>query len=566
VPGPGSTYGRGAMPTPGRPRPVILTVDDDAEVLRAIARDLRSRYAERYRIVAAGSPEEGLRTIGQLAARLQPIALLLVDQRMPSMTGVELLEKARALAPDAKRVLLTAYADTSAAIDAINRVGLHHYLLKPWHPPEQQLYPVLDDLLEDWVGAARPGLDAGILLIDHHWSPRGHQLRDFLTRNQIPYRRLDVERDAEAKAIAGPDEALPLVVLEDGTHVPDPDPRLLAGRLGMVTRPAREFYDLLIVGAGPAGLAAAVYGASEGLKVAVVEHEAPGGQAGTSSRIENYLGFPAGLTGADLARRALAQARRFGAEMLFAAAENVRAEGPYRLLRLSDGTEVSCHALLVASGVSYRAHEARGVQELTGVGVYYGAALTEAIEYRDADVFVVGAGNSAGQGAMFLSQTARSVTVLCRGPSIAASMSHYLVERLEQTPNVTLRTGTVLEAAHGDHRLEAVTLRDVATGVEERLRADAVFIYIGAVPCTDWLDGCVARDARGFVLTGRDLPSMAARPSPWPLKREPFLTETSLPGVFAAGDVRCGSVKRVASAVGEGSITVQFVHQHLAQL
>lgn len=552
------------MPTPGRPRPVILTVDDDAEVLRAIARDLRSRYAERYRIIAAGAPEEALRMVEQLRERLQPIAMLLVDQRMPGMTGVELLEKARPLAPDAKRVLLTAYADTSAAIDAINRVGLHHYLLKPWHPPEQQLYPVLDDLLEDWIDAVRPGLD-GILLIDHHWSPRGHQLRDFLTRNQIPYRRLDVERDAEAKAIAGT-EALPLVVLEDGTHIPDPDPRLLAGRLGMVTRPAHKFYDLLIVGAGPAGLAAAVYGASEGLKVAVVEHEAPGGQAGTSSRIENYLGFPAGLTGADLARRALAQARRFGAELLLAGAESVRAEGPYRLLRLSDGTEVSCHALLVASGVSYRAHEARGVRELTGVGVYYGAALTEAIEYRDADVFVVGAGNSAGQGALFLAQTARSVTLLCRGPSIAASMSHYLVERLEQTPNVTLRTGTVLDAVHGDHRVEAVTLRDVGTGAAQELHADAVFIYIGAVPSTEWLGGCVCRDARGFVLTGRDLPPVAERPSPWPLPREPFLTETSLPGIFAAGDVRCGSVKRVASAVGEGSITVQFVHQHLAQL
>lgn len=552
------------MPTSGRPRPILLTVDDDAEVLRAIARDLRSRYADRYRIIAAGSPEEALRTITQLRERLQPIALLLVDQRMPGMTGIELLERARPLVPDAKRVLLTAYADTSAAIDAINRVGLHHYLLKPWHPPEQQLYPVLDDLLDDWGAAARPGLD-GILLVDHHWSPRGHALRDFLTRNQIPYRRLDVARDAEAEALAA-GAALPLVVLEDGTRIPDPEPHVLAERLGMTTRPAREFYDLLIVGAGPAGLAAAVYGASEGLKVAVVEHEAPGGQAGTSSRIENYLGFPAGLSGADLARRALAQARRFGAEMLLANAESVRADGPYRLVRLSDGTEVSCHALVVASGVAYRAHEARGVQELTGVGVYYGAALTEAIEYRGADVFVVGAGNSAGQGALFLAQTARSVTLLCRGPSVAASMSHYLVERLEQTPNVTLRTRTVLEAAHGDHRLEAVTLRDVATGAEERLRADAAFIYIGAVPSTDWLGGCVARDPKGFVLTGRDLPPAPERPTPWPLAREPFLTETSVPGVFAAGDVRCGSVKRVASAVGEGSITVQFVHQHLAQL
>ncbi|MCW5890709.1 MAG: FAD-dependent oxidoreductase [bacterium] len=552
------------MPTSGRPRPVILTVDDDAEVLRAIARDLRTRYAERYRIIAAGSPEEALRTVTQLRERLQPVALLLVDQRMPGMTGIELLEHVRPLVPDAKRVLLTAYADTSAAIDAINRVGLHHYLLKPWHPPEQQLYPVLDDVLDDWAGAARPG-QGGILLVDHHWSPRGHALRDFLTRNQIPYRRLDLDRDPEAQAL-GAGAALPLVVLEDGTRIPDPDPHALAERLGMTTRPAREFYDLLIVGAGPAGLAAAVYGASEGLKVAVVEHEAPGGQAGTSSRIENYLGFPAGLSGADLARRALAQARRFGAEMLLSNAEAVRIDGPYRFVRLSDGTEVSCHALLVASGVTYRAHEARGVQELTGVGVYYGAALTEAIEYRDADVFVVGAGNSAGQGALFLAQTSRSVTLLCRGDSIAASMSHYLVERLEQTPNVTLRTRMVLDAAHGDHRLEAVTLRDVRTGTAERLRADAVFIYIGAVPCTDWLGGCVVRDARGFVLTGRDLPPSAERPTPWPLVREPFLTETSLPGVFAAGDVRCGSVKRVASAVGEGSITVQFVHQHLAQL
>jgi thioredoxin reductase (NADPH) len=543
---------------------VILTVDDDAEVLRAIARDLRSRYADRYRVVAAGSPEDAVKALEELRERLQPVALLLVDQRMPGMTGVELLERARTLVPDAKRVLLTAYADTSAAIDAINRVGLHHYLLKPWHPPEQQLYPVLDDLLEDWGETVKPVFE-GLLLVDHHWSPRGHLLRDFLTRNQIPYRRLDVERDAEARVLALGTQ-LPLVVLDDGTRIPDPDPRILAERLGMVTRPAREFYDLLIVGAGPAGLAAAVYGASEGLKVAVVEHEAPGGQAGTSSRIENYLGFPAGLTGADLARRALAQARRFGAEMLLSSAASLRAEGPYRLLRLTDGSEISCQTLLVASGVSYRAHEARGVRELTGVGVYYGAALTEALEYHDADVFVVGAGNSAGQGALFLSQSARSVTMLCRGPSIAASMSQYLVERLETTPNVTLRTGTVLDAAHGDHRLEAVTLRDVGTGASQQLRADALFIYIGAVPCTEWLDGCIARDARGFVLTGRDLPPNAERPSPWPLTREPFLTETSLPGVFAAGDVRCGSVKRVASAVGEGSITVQFVHQHLAQL
>ncbi|MBX9965158.1 MAG: FAD-dependent oxidoreductase [Burkholderiales bacterium] len=560
-------------------RPVILAVDDEPEVSRAIARDLRERYGGDYRIMRAESPLSAMETLTELRLRNDPVALLLSDQRMPEMSGVEFLEQASKLFPTARRVLLTAYSDTETAIRAINRVRLDYYLMKPWHPPEHNLYPVLGDLLDDWRATQKPQF-RGVQLIDHRWSPLGHELREFLSGNHVPYRWLDVEHDPEAQRIIElltPDEktacnapklkGLPLVVLPDGTRLQRPSPTLLAERLGISTHTATQVYDLLIVGGGPAGLAAAVYGASEGLKSAIVEREAPGGQAGTSSRIENYLGFPSGLSGADLSRRAVAQARRFGADLILTqAVTGLRVQAPYKFVQLSDGSEASCRALVIASGVQYRKLSAPGLEELTGMGVFYGAATTETVVCQGQDVIIVGGGNSAGQGAIFLADYARTVTIIVRGAGLAATMSRYLIDRIEGTANIEVLPYTEIARVTGTDHLETVTLSNVRTGEEETRHIAAVFIFIGAEPRTDWLGDSVLRDDHGFILTGRDLLVDGKWPPVWKLDRDPFLLETCVPGVFAAGDVRHGSMKRVAAAVGEGSMAVSFVHQFLADL
>ena len=548
-------------------RPVLLSVDDDPEVVRAVERDLRRRYGHHYRVLRAESGPAALELLERLKVRGDPVALLLSDQRMPDMTGVEFLEKARALAPDARRVLLTAYADTDAAIRAINQVKIHYYLMKPWDPPEQHLYPYLDDLLEDWRGVWRPSAD-GLRVIGNRYSPRAHAVRDFLGRNLVPFRWLDVESSAEAvellDALGGPGRvSLPAVLFPDGEPLGDPDLRALGERIGLRTRAEKPFYDLVVVGGGPAGLAASVYGASEGLRTLLIERDAPGGQAGTSSNIENYLGFPVGLTGADLARRAVAQARKFGVEILTPQeARSVRAEGPYRVLTLTDGSELSCRVLLVTTGVDYRRLDVPGADALTGAGIYYGAAMTEALSCRDEEVFLVGGGNSAGQAAMHFARYARRVTILCRGSDISATMSRYLVNQIGDLDNVSVLTRTQVRGVAGAERLETIT---IACGDDERtMPAGALFVFIGAEPRTDWLGNAVARDEHGFVLTGPDLPRRDGRPKGWPLDREPFLLETSMPGVFAAGDVRADSIKRCASAVGEGAMAVRLVHQYLA--
>ena len=549
-------------------KPALITVDDDPGVARAVQRDLRRRYGERFRVLSAQSGEQALEVIDQLEVRGEPVALLVADQRMPHMDGVAFLERAIPRVPDAKRVLLTAYADTQAAIKAINDVSLDHYLLKPWDPPEQELYPVVDDLLADWQ-ARRLGREEGVRVVGHRWSRDSHRVKDFLARNQVPYRWLDVERDPDARRLleaAGATGArLPVLAFDDGEVLEVPGNLELAEKVGLTTRAELPFYDLVIVGAGPSGLAAAVYGASEGLKTLLLDREAPGGQAGQSSRIENYLGFPSGLSGADLTRRASAQAQRFGAELLSVReAAGIDARGPARVVRLDDGGELAAHAVLVATGVSYRRLELPGAEELTGRGVYYGAARTEAMSCADEDVYVVGGANSAGQAAMFLSGFARRVVVLSRGEALAASMSHYLIDQIEATPNIEVRVRAQVTACHGDGHLEAITL--TADGREERHPASSLFIFIGASPRTAWLGDAVARDERGFVLTGPDLRNRDGRPPRWPLGRDPFLLETTLPGVFAAGDVRHQSIKRVASAVGEGSMAVQFVHQYIGEL
>ena len=551
-------------------KPIILTVDDDPEVLRAVERDLRRRYGRDYRVLRADSGASALDALGKLKLRGDPVALFLVDQRMPRMTGVEFLEEARALYPKARKVLLTAYADTDAAIRAINDVGLDHYLQKPWDPPEEKLYPVLDDQLEEWLSGFRPAFE-GIRLVGNRWSQGSHRLKDFLSRNMVPYRWLDVEGSEEARQIVAQADhgapKLPLVVLADGDYLEDPPNVEVAERIGLKTRAQRPFYDLLIVGGGPAGLAAAVYGASEGLKTVLVEREAPGGQAGTSSRIENYLGFHTGVSGGELSRRAVAQAKRFGVEILAPqAVESIRVEDRYRVVTLSDGSEVSCDVLLIATGVSYRKLDVPGVEELTGRGVYYGAAITEALSCKDDDVYIVGGANSAGQAAMYLSQFARTVTILVRGDSLEKGMSSYLVDEIARQENIRVRVRSSITRVDGEESLESVTIKNSDTGEEETAPAAGLFVFIGAQPGTDWLEGIVRRDERGFILAGPDLSGDDERPKGWGLDRDPYLLETSVPGIFVAGDVRHGSVKRVASGVGEGSIAVQFIHQYLAKV
>ncbi len=544
-------------------RPVILAVDDEPAVLAAVARDLRRGFGERFRVMRAGSGPDGLDLLRQLRARGDQVAMLIADQRMPVMPGTTYLIEARKLVPDAKRVLLTAYADTEAAISAINDVALDYYLLKPWDPPEEQLFPVVEDLLTTWESGA--ALEAGgVRIVGHRFSKDTHDLRDFLARNRVPARWLDIERDGEAREllrIAGVDaEGLPVALLEDGSILERPTVLELAERLGVANQPAQEHYDLIVVGGGPAGLGAAVYGASEGLRTIMVEREAPGGQAGQSSRIENYLGFPAGLSGSDLARRATDQARRLGAELLTVQdAVGLRVEGAGRFVELSGGGVLSGNCVIIASGVSYRQMEAPGFAGLTGTGVYYGAAMTEARACTEQHVVVIGGANSAGQAAVHFSGYASRVTMLVRS-SLQKSMSHYLIEQIAALDNVEVRTGSTAIAAHEEHgRLHCLRVSSSDDG-EYDLHADACFVFIGAVPHTDWLEGVVARDERGFILAGLD-----ARTDRWPLQRDPLLLETSVPGVFVAGDVRARSIKRVASAVGEGSMAVSLIHQYLVE-
>ncbi|MBW4581283.1 MAG: FAD-dependent oxidoreductase [Tildeniella nuda ZEHNDER 1965/U140] len=556
-------------------KPVILTVDDDPEVLQAVARDLRQQYGDRFRIMRADSGAAAIDATQKLKLRNEPVALFLVDQRMPQMNGVEFLEQALEIFPNAKRALLTAYADTDAAIRAINSTQIDYYLLKPWDPPEEKLYPVLNDLLDDWFASFRPTFE-GTRVIGNRWSPQSHDMKDFLARNQIPYQWLDIELSEEAQTLADFAKcdrlSLPLVLFADGSSLVQPSIAQVAEKIGLRTQAEKPFYDLIIVGGGPAGLAAAVYGASEGLRTVMVEREAPGGQAGTSSRIENYLGFPSGLSGSDLARRAVTQARRFGVEILSPQdVTGMRIEDPYRFITLSNGSEISCHALILALGVSWKRLDVPGLDRLTGAGVYYGAAQTEALTCQDEDVYIIGGANSAGQAAMYFSKYARKVTMLVRGESLTKSMSQYLIEQIAETPNISVQTHSSVVEAKGETSLEAIVIENAITGETETVTAVSLFIFIGAVPRTEWLDGLVERDDRGFVITGTDLKSgerrsSTHRPRGWRLDRDPYLLETNIPGVFAVGDVRHGSIKRVASGVGEGSICVQFVHQYLANV
>ncbi len=545
-------------------KPVILTVDDDREVLGAIERDLRGRYADRYRIVTATSGPEALEALQQLGRRASSIALLLVDQRMPRMTGTALLCEARKLYPDAIRVLLTAYADTEAAIAAINEVGLHHYLMKPWDPPEQRLYPVLDDLLAEWARSVRPPFE-GIRVVGSRWSPQSYATREFLARNQVPYQWIDIEQDAPTRelvsSLAGESPRLPVVLFPDGTSLIAPGNAELAAKAGLHTQATRPFYDIVVIGGGPAGLANAVYAASEGLHTLLIEQHAPGGQAGTTSMIENYLGFPGGVTGADLAQRAAAQARRFGAEMLVGQpVAGLRREDPYRIVTLASGHEVSCHALVLATGMAVRELDVTGIAPLVGAGVYYGAAMSEAALYRGQDVAIVGGANSAGQGALFFSRYARNVSVLVRAPSLSPKMSRYLVDRIGATSNIQVFTRVELTEACGDGHLDRICMRNVETGETQALEVAALFIFIGVAPHTEKFAGFVELDPKGFIVTGPDL---QRRTMAWPLERDPLMFETSVPGVFAAGDARSGANRRIASAVGEGSAAIHSVHRYL---
>jgi thioredoxin reductase (NADPH) len=552
----------------GPARNVILTVDDDPGVSRAVARDLRRRYGESYRIVRAESGEAALEALRELKLRGDQVAVVLADYRMPQMNGIEFLEQALDVYPGARRVLLTAYADTSAAIDAINVIDLDHYLLKPWDPPEEKLYPVLDDLLQAWRAADRTCVGT-TKVVGHRWSARSSGVREFLARNQVPYRWFssDEPEGRRLLAAAGADgRRLPLVVTPDGTPLVAPEDPELAEKVGLATTPAEDFYDLVVIGGGPAGLGAAVYGASEGLRTLLVERSATGGQAGQSSRIENYLGFPDGVSGAQLTERARRQATKFGAEILTAReVSGLEVNGAARTIRFSDGSAVAAHSVILATGVSYRQLAAPGCSDLNGCGVFYGSALTEAAACQGHDVYIVGGANSAGQAAMYLSRGAKSVTLLVRGESLAASMSHYLIQQLAETPNIVVRTGTVVEAAHGTNQLERLTLKDVASGHEELVDAQWMFVFIGAEPLTDWLDGTVLRDERGFILAGPDMTVDGSPPPGWELDRPPYHLETNVPGVFVAGDARYESAKRVASAVGEGAMAVMLVHRYLEQ-
>ena len=547
--------------------PIILTVDDEIEVSHAIERDLRQHYHNDYRITTANSGSQAIEIVQQLKQRNDQIALFLVDQRMPGMEGTEFLAEAMKLYPDARKVLLTAYADTQAAITAINTIELDYYIMKPWSPPEENLFPILDDLLSDWLATAQIPFD-GIRVAGTLWSASSHKIKDFLARSQVPYQWLDIEKDSEAMALVEAtnkeQHRLPVIFFPDGRKLIDPDITTLAEYIGLQTQATQPFYDLIIIGAGPAGLGGAVYGASEGLRTLLIDKETTGGQAGTSSRIENYLGFPKGLSGADLARRATAQATRLGAEILTTQeVTQVRVSDQYRFVTLADGTELSCHAIIIATGVSLRTLDVPGAEAVTGAGVYYGAAFTEAAYYKGDHMFVVGGANSAGQGAMFFSRYASKVTILVRGSALKKSMSQYLVDQINDTENIEVRLQTSVAEVIGTKQLEALVLKNNDTGKIETIPARVLFSFIGAKPHTDFLANVVERNEAGFILTGQDLIRNGRRPKNWQLKRDPFLLETSVPGIFAAGDVRQGAVRRVASAVGQGSNAVSFVHQYL---
>ena len=554
-------------------KPILLSVDDDSDVLRSIERDLRSKYGAEYRVIGSDSPEGALDLLKQLKVRNDSVALLLADQRMPRMDGVEFLQQGMKIFPKAKRALLTAYADMNAAIGAINQANINYFFLKPWDPPAEHLYPQLDDLLDDWQASYHPAFE-GIRVLGTRWSPRSYDLRDFLARNRVPYQWIDVEisgNDPETKRLLdalGPEAAnLPVVLFPDGTKLLESLPADVAKKVGLRTRAQTNFYDMAIVGGGPAGLAAAVYGASEGLKTVMIEREAPGGQAGMSSRIENYLGFPSGLSGSDLARRAVAQAQRFGVEILSPVeVVGVRTEGSYRIIKLVDGSEISCHALMISTGVQWRKLEAEGIARLQGAGIYYGGGATEAMSCKGEIVYVVGGANSAGQAAMNFAKYADRVVILVRGDSLASTMSQYLIDQIKETPNIQIWAHASVVESHGETHLEEISVLCSDTGKIERVPATSMFIFIGALPRTDWLGDLVERDERGFILTGPDLIRDGQHPKGWALERDPFLLETNVPGIFAVGDVRHGSVKRVASGVGEGSVAVQFIHQYLSKV
>src|SRR5881398_950399 len=554
-------------------KPILLSVDDDSGVLRAIERDLRAQYGAEYRVMGSESPHGALDLLRQLKVRNESVALLLADQRMPGMDGVGFLQEGMRIYPDAKRALLTAYADTHAAISAINEANINYFFTKPWDPPTEHLYPQLDDLLDDWQASYRPAFE-GIRVLGTRWSPRSYELRDFLARNHVPYQWIDVElsaNDPETKQLLeylGPESAsLPVVLFPDGTRLLESVPAEVAQKVGLRTRAQTSFYDLAIVGGGPAGLAAAVYGASEGLHTVMIEREAPGGQAGMSSRIENYLGFPTGLSGGDLARRAVVQAQRFGVEILAPLeAVAVRTEASYRIIKLADDSEVSCHALMIATGVQWRRLKAPGIDRLQAAGIYYGGGATEALSCKGEIVYVVGGANSAGQAAMNFARYAERVIILVRGDSLSSTMSQYLIDQVQRTPNIQLWTHASVAEVHGDKHLEEISVLCSDTNKVERVPANAMFIFIGALPRTDWLTDLVERDDRGFILTGPDLIRDGQRPKGWAVDRDPFLLETNVPGIFAEGDVRHGSIKRVASGVGEGSVAVQFIHQYLSKV
>jgi thioredoxin reductase (NADPH) len=588
-------------------RPVLLTVDDDPQVVRAVERDLRQKYGRRFRVFKSESGQNALRLLKELKLRNEMLALLLVDQRMPQMSGVEFLERSMDIFPEAKRVLLTAYADTEAAIRSINKAKIDYYLMKPWDPPEEHLYPILDDLLDDWWASFKPPYE-GIRVIGLRWSPKSYEVRHFLARNGIPFQWLDIETDEARRLLSYVESTskgerpgytstsipyvtsasstrsqsksspstsslsqfssslnLPVVVFPDGSHMDEPSNSELAEKIGLKTHAQMPFYDLIIIGAGPTGLAAAVYGASEGLSTLLIERHAPGGQAAMSSNIENYLGFPSGLTGSNLARRAVAQAVRFGVEILSPQeVMGIRINGPYRIAKLKDGAEISCHALLIASGVSYRKMgDIKGIDKLTGAGVYYGASMVEALSCKDEDVFMVGGANSAGQAAIHFSKYAKSVTLVVRGDSLSRSMSYYLVHQINKTSNIHVLLNSKIIEVKGETRLEFITIIDTHTGEKQTVQCSFLYIFIGAVPHTDTLAGLIERDANGFILTGQDLIQGRKRLKGWTLDRQPLLLETNVPGIFAAGDVRHGSTKRVATGVGEGSLAVQLIHQYL---
>ena len=550
--------------------PFIIVIDDDVQVLRAIQRDVRNRFREEYKILAINSASEALDAVKELKSKNEIVALFISDQRMPEMEGTTFLEKAMEYFPDAKKVLLTAYSDIEAAIKAINTLRLDYYLLKPWNPPEEKLYPVMSDLLDDWLGNFIPDL-AAIKIIGFQWSPLSHRLKDFLTGNLIPYRWYDVELNKEAEDLLDTNKLttndLPAVLFEDGTILKAPDEIELAGKIGLKSTASEDMYDVVIIGAGPAGLAAAVYGGTEGLKTLIIERKAPGGQAGTSSRIENYLGFPSGLSGADLTRRALTQATRFGVELLSPCeVTDISIKDNYKILSLSNGSEIKTHTIVISTGVDYRTLDIKGINELTGSGVYYGSATAEAHSCKDKDVYIVGGGNSAGQAAMYLSGFARNVFIVIRRDSLDSTMSRYLIDQINQTKNISVITNSEVIETIGTNKLECVTLENNDAGLRKTCEAGALFIFIGARPETDWIKLNILKDSRGFIETGRDLFNYQNFKKVWKLERDPYLLETCIPGIFSAGDVRAGAMNRVASAVGEGAMAIKFVHEYLSDV